>query len=139
MDLTQVAKLLLQVGQGDFQGLPGVDLAWAAGIFEGEGTIVIHPRKNGKGDEYFAVILAVAMTDEDVVRRFHEVVGVGKFYGPYLRDTKEGNPKKPLFKWTTAAYEPARIVLEALMPFLGVRRKEQARKALSAIEHHSQL
>jgi hypothetical protein len=49
-------------------------IAWAAGLFEGEGTIV---------DSAGPVQLRVKMTDLDVLERLLDVFGVGEIYGPY--------------------------------------------------------
>jgi hypothetical protein len=49
-----------------------VEIAWAAGLFEGEGCVTEINRR-------FA--LAVKNTDEEVIR-FDEIVGLGRMYGP---------------------------------------------------------
>jgi hypothetical protein len=48
-------------------------IAWAAGLFEGEGTIV---------DSTGSVQLRVKMTNLDVLERLVDVFGVGEIYGP---------------------------------------------------------
>jgi hypothetical protein len=55
------------------------EIAWAAGLFEGEGCIS-YIRPWGREPDIQA---ALAMTDEDVVRRFDEIVDRGRVYGPY--------------------------------------------------------
>jgi hypothetical protein len=93
-------------------------LAWLAGLYEGEGCCTL------QGKSYS---VRIAMTDEDVVLRARDVAGVGTVYGPY--DRGEGN--KPIWTWDcneTASY----AVLVALWPWLGVRRKADATRA---IEH----
>jgi hypothetical protein len=84
---------------------------WAAGLFEGEGCFTI---KRGR---YPAALLS--MTDEDVIRDFHETVGFGRMYGPFPYK----NPKwKPCWKWTTtnaAEFEP---FAELMAPHMGARR-----------------
>jgi len=47
------------------------DIAWAAGIFEGEGSF--HQTKSGSPQA------KVKMADRDVVERFYEIVGFGHF------------------------------------------------------------
>ena len=69
--------------------------AWAAGIFEGEGTIVIFgPTKRQRS-------LSVSMTDEDVIRRFAAVVGVA-LLSEYVASRKYRNalawPKRQKFE-----------------------------------------
>jgi hypothetical protein len=55
------------------------EIAWAAGLFEGEGCISHMQRGSG-----LDLQIALAMTDEEVVRRFDAVVDRGRVYGPYL-------------------------------------------------------
>jgi hypothetical protein len=66
------------------------DLAWAAGLFEGEGYVEHRPNGCGRTTRG----LGLAMTDLDVVERFQKVVGVGAVRGPY---TNRRN--KPLYVW----------------------------------------
>jgi hypothetical protein len=51
-----------------------IEIAWAAGLFEGEGTIVIAGNNGIKGCR---IQLAVEMVDEDVVRKFARIAGFG--------------------------------------------------------------
>lgn len=94
------------------------ELAWAAGIIEGEGTLHATGRRN--------VVVAVVMTDEDVLRRLREVLGVGSITGPYLR--REGT--KPQWHWTVSCARHVAAVVMTLYPLLHERRREQARAVL---------
>ena len=50
------------------------------------------------GGRYTEVCVEVNMTDEEVIRKLHTVVGVGKVYGPYRADA---NPnRQPIWRWT---------------------------------------
>lgn len=88
--------------------------AWAAGLFEGEGSVI-----NAAGR------LSVKMTDEDVVRRLHSIVG-GRVYGPYSYDTQvDGSVRKPAWMWVSDGADPGAI-LRRWWPWLGARRRERA-------------
>jgi hypothetical protein len=63
-----------------------LDIAWAAGLFEGEGTIV---------DSTGSVQLRVKMTDLDVLEKLFDVFGVGGIYGPYESGSRDGRVRKP--------------------------------------------
>jgi hypothetical protein len=68
-----------------------VEIAWAAGLFDGEGTATICGGQRR---------LAVKMADEESVRRFHAAIGVGKVYGPYEHRTatlRDGSLAAPPF------------------------------------------
>src|ERR1700691_3962032 len=87
-------------------------LAWAAGLFEGEGCFSV-----GHGNPF----AQLAMTDRDIVERFHSIMGVGKIYTQTNR-TPAGNLGKTTYIWR-AQNIPAFIhVAELLAPFLGERR-----------------
>jgi hypothetical protein len=91
-------------------------IAWAAGLFEGEGSMT---ESGGRLD------IRVKMTDEDVVRRFADVMECGKVYGPYKYDYRDGSKRKPHWVWVALSYE-AFEVLELLWPWLCTRRRAQA-------------
>ena len=100
------------------------DIVWAAGLFEGEGSITHaanYPHKKQ---------LSIGMTDKDVMERFVDVVGHGKLYGPYCYK-KSGN-RKPYWQWK--AYKSSEIlrILKMFLPHFGKRRAE---KAIEAINH----
>jgi hypothetical protein len=59
------------------------EVAWAAGLFEGEGCLTI---TSGQP------VMRLNSTDEDAPQRFYEIVGAGKVYGPYPRKP----PRKPV-------------------------------------------
>ena len=94
-------------------------LEWAAGLFEGEGTILIRKRPEDQ------IAVSLTSTDEDVVVEFCKVVGQGKVYGPYSYDTV----RKPFWKWN-ADGEKAAFVLRSICPYLLSRRMSRATEAL---------
>jgi hypothetical protein len=103
--------------------------AWAAGLFEGEGTVTYSPRTEGRK---MSRRVAIGMTDPDVLRRFHEVVGVGHLNGPYhRRSTKTGKPIRSVWTWTCGRWTELEPLLERLEPFLGQRRGAAVRKVLA--------
>jgi hypothetical protein len=93
-------------------------IAWAAGLFEGEGTIV---------DSTGSVQLRVKMTDLDVLEKLLDVFGVSAIYGPYESGSRDGHVRKPHWIWVYT--EPfVRKVFEAMAPWLGARRIARARE-----------
>lgn len=104
-------------------------IAWAAGVFEGEGSF-----HAGRG-----VGMKVAMTDEDVVRRFADVMG-WRVYGPYLQ--KESRPgwskaRKPIFHARVDNFEQVQAAIAMFWPWLGVRRRSRAAELLLSIPRTS--
>ena len=109
------------------RGVSREQLAWASGLFEGEGSFTVQNR--GK---YVSIVAELAMTDEDRVRQFHSIIGVGNV-------TKHTNPikdyYKPVFTWKTGSFEGVQSVIAALWFWLGPRRKARAKEIL-AIYHN---
>jgi hypothetical protein len=101
-------------------------MAWAAGLFEGEGTVrAVSNQKH----PYASIRLQLRMTDEDVVKRFAEVVGCLRVNGPYTnRDGSLGN--KPMWYWQTSRQDEVKRILIDFWPYLGKRRQAQAQEAL---------
>ena len=87
------------------------NIAWLAGLLEGEGSFLFHRGKS--------LVISMAMTDEDVVRRAQQIACIGGVYGPYVRG--EFKPQW-VFRCTDSATSYALMV--AILPWLGTRRRE---------------
>lgn len=97
-----------------------IDLAWLAGLFEGEGCIgLCHQGRP---------TLQIGMTDQDVVRRAHTVAGVGKVREKALLH-RSG---KRFWVWSVGRCDEAASLLELLLPMLGQRRSKRAREVLES-------
>lgn len=103
------------------------DLAWAAGLFEGEGTIV------QRAASPWLWQLSVASTDKDVVTTFHRVIGIGKFYGPYgaVNGTNARRVHhKPYWKWQLSDKLGIIEFGNKLLPYMHARRAARLRECL---------
>jgi hypothetical protein len=89
------------------------DIAWAAGLYEGEGTAT---QSGGRPR------LAVKMYDPEPLYWFHEVVGYGKVYGPYDRKV-EGEVVSTYYTWVAQRPAEAWEVAQMLYPWLSMKRK----------------
>ena len=106
-----------------------IDVAWAAGLFEGEGCIHL-ARPTAKRVQ---PRLEIRMTDQDVLERFCQVVERGSVQSrPY---DQAPNSLKRVWKWGVYDCEGARHVLNLIWPHLGKRRKKKAEEVLHAIRH----
>lgn len=94
-------------------------LAWAAGLFEGEGSIF-----GSKSSS--SIIVAIAMTDKDVLDKFASVIGLPIS----VIARKKTNKHKQVYEWRTAKYEYSQAVVAMLWPWLCSRRREQAKTLL---------
>lgn len=97
--------------------MTGVEIAWVAGIFEGEGTIGFSNASS--------VQVQVRMSDEDIVRRLKDVTGLGHVTGPYGGIGRN----KPLWCWHVGAKRDVARLLLAVCPLLGARRRERVAEA----------
>ena len=97
-----------------------VDIAWATGLYEGEGTCAISNNSH--------VIVQLSMTDSEPVKRFHQIVGVGAVY-----TYQPPSPRKLVYRWQTQKSDEVVKVLTMLIDsgYLGPRRLEQAERVLT--------
>jgi hypothetical protein len=102
------------------------ELAWAGGLFEGEGCFSVNRDKRGRG--YIYPVAAVEMTDEDSVRRFAAAVGFGVVNGPYAHWAK-----KQSWRWQAFGFERTQALLAMLWPWLGIRRRAKGAEVLKCV------
>jgi hypothetical protein len=95
---------------------PRSELAWAAGLIEGDGSIVLAP----EGPR-----LQVRLTDQDVLEHLRNVLG-GSVYGPYrqkeLRTVGWDYPRKQFWIWALTGPRVERAC-QLIEPWLGQRRR----------------
>lgn len=93
------------------------ELAWAAGLFDGEGTVAIYNVNDGGTWQCY---LRLCMLDEECIRRFYEIAGEGR-----LSKRKKPNSgcRHALWEWR-ASFIQADRVLEKLSPYLVSKAKQ---------------
>jgi len=103
------------------------DVAWVAGIVEGEGCITWNTGGLNKvtGERYGTPNVQMSMSDKDVVARVANILK-SNLKGPY--DKGLGN--KPQW-FTCAGGQKAASWLMTLYPFLGERRRAKAAEVLA--------
>jgi len=97
--------------------------AWLAGLYEGEGTLY---RQTDARNGSVSYHLRLPMTDEDTVRRAHEIAGVGYVYALPRRQVGW----KPQWVWVVRRRDDIAHVIRDLLPWLGNRRATDARRFL---------
>src|SRR4051812_31169507 len=80
------------------------EVAWAAGLFEGEGSIFIHRD---------TIRMQLGTCDLDVLERFHRIMGCGRIFGPEVRRP----PHRPLWRWIVAKQSEIPQASALLEPF----------------------
>lgn len=109
-----------------------IDIAWAAGLYEGEGTChsgygTYRSKAGKKYDRKTPTYqLRIGMTDIEPLERFKDTFGFGLINGPY----QSSKSTKDLWVFSVTGYEKTQAILAAVWPWLSPRRQEQARKCL---------
>lgn len=103
-------------------------LPWAAGLFEGEGSIQRQSVTRWQ--------LTLSSTDVDVLLAFAKVVGCGKAYGPYDQKNRrvDGGPCKPYWRWVCSDKQGILTVAKRLMPYLGERRAGRMLECVTEVQ-----
>jgi hypothetical protein len=104
------------------------ELAYAAGLFEGEGTFTMGRPGVGGGRQLHAVI---KMTDREPLEAFQEAVGFGPLTGPFERNYSHSSGWKPIFVWRVGSREQVQALIALLWPWLSPRRRQRARELLT--------
>jgi hypothetical protein len=113
--------------------------AWAAGLFEGEGTVGAYwnPRKWTRADgtvtltRQCRIAASVVMTDDEPLRSFFAIVGVGNVTGPYVRGAR---PKeRPFYCWRVTNSTGVRKVFRLIGPYLSSRRRAQFENSITTV------
>ena len=99
------------------------DIAWATGLFEGEGSININPSRQ------WCASLQLAMSDKDILDRFQSI------FGGYIYDKKKQQPHhKKMWTWQVASAADVKKVLLQMLPLLGHRRAYKALNTLDLLD-----
>jgi len=103
-----------------------IELAWLAGLLEGEGSFALRPAGKGVNSPRNLPWTKVAMTDLDVIHKAHRVAGFGRV------STAKPDAKGCIMHiWESADRELVPDLLRRLLPHMGNRRGERIREVLA--------
>ena len=118
------------------------DIAYIAGLFDGEGSIYfakrIEKKKKHKGKGYRTsmsqrISMEITMTDENVIRWVHEILGVGTVVRkPRKGFRKDGTKYLMQYKWR-CTFRDAYQVCRLIWPW----SKTKLQKVEKIIDHYS--
>jgi len=111
--------------------------AWAAGLFDGEGSSYLLKHRTHPG--YFVGELAVTQSSlvgsPEVLRRFSIVVEAGYIAGPFA----QRNARMDVYRWKAGARDDVERVLAELWPWLGEVKRAQAQRVLDVVHAQAAL
>ena len=96
-----------------------VEIAWAAGILDGEGHFGVH--RGHTRMNRFMVQIRVRMTHKETIQRLQSILG-GAVGGPY-QDSRHAT-WLPIWTWTAGNRAHQAYVVRLLRPHLVTRRKQ---------------
>jgi hypothetical protein len=110
------------------------EIAWLAGLLEGEGCFHLKTRGPVKkdGTRYIGPVVDVNMTDEDVIRKLRDITGVGNVQGPYSVSRKEN--WKPIWRWAVQKRSDALMIMKLVRDHMCERRRSKIDEILSTFE-----
>ena len=109
------------------------DVAWAAGLLEGEGCFSICHRKSAKWD-HKTVAVHCEMTDEDTIQKLLSVFKVGTINQRLSMKRNDGRIRKDTWIWSVQNHSGIELVLKSVHPYLSKRRTQKAEELLEYIE-----
>ena len=92
------------------------ELAWAGGLFSGEGCTAINTKSQG-----IQIVICQKYSPE-VLYRFLNAVKIGKVYGPYNQ----------VWSYQVSNFKDVQAIIAMLWPWLSEMKKEQATKSFRA-------
>ena len=104
----------------------GIEQAWAAGFFDGEGSCNLN-----KTDRFHRGLqITIQQNDPEVLKRFHMAVGgAGRVCGPYQRKRPGTNP---FWAYQCSEVKECQAVIRVLTPYLSSPKLRQINAMLSA-------
>lgn len=108
-----------------------LELAWLAGLLEGEGSFMMS-RNIVSGTTYLYPKIVINMTDYDVVKRTADLFRNNVYKIPKSDNPKYGykKPRKQAWRAQVSGAKAA-MLMEAILPLMGERRAERIQSILS--------
>lgn len=102
-----------------------IDLAWAAGLIDGEGCICILKRPpqataRGKSHNYY-ILVKVSMGDSKAIKRLYEIFKLGSLH---MNIKQKGNKFWNKYHVWTCVQRDCQIVLNMIKPYAITKKRE---------------
>ncbi|MBU8920975.1 MAG: hypothetical protein KOO63_03860 [Bacteroidales bacterium] len=103
-----------------------VDIAWAAGFFEGEGCF------SSTGGKRPAPDASVCGTDKETIDKFHQIMG----FGTLTVADKSKYGWKTMYTWHAHGFEKFQATVAILWPHLSPRRKKRIQELMADVKQY---
>lgn len=108
-----------------------LEVAWCAGLFDGEGSVYL--LKHGTHPGYSVLEAGITQSSgsglPEVLERFRSCLGIGRIYGPYAAP----DGYAPVYRWKAHRQVDIKRVIESLRRHLGPVKLQQAETAITAV------
>lgn len=110
-----------------------VELAWAAGFFDGEGYVGV--RRDKRPGRSLTLQIGIEQVDERPLLRFIKAVGwTGR---PSLRPARRAPNRRPIYR-IVMGHEDTVATMLAVWPYLSEPKREQLLRAAEEVDDASQ-
>jgi hypothetical protein len=108
------------------------ELAWAAGFFDGEGTVYLHHNRTERTGSWAR--LTVMQNDPQALARFQGAVyGLGTLHGPYTR-SQPGRTNNPFWSLHAASWRDTQAIAALLWTWLSPVKRSQVRSVFARMK-----
>lgn len=107
------------------------EIAWVAGLLEGEGYF----SRSANRVKWNRYEVGCGMTDEDVIRKLHRHLGVGRV----VEQRRQRPSWKPVWRWLTNKNAEVYAICAAIHPFMGKRRRTRIEDIMRGINRERSL
>ena len=121
--------------QSRIGSLTETEIAWLAGLLEGEGCFSLD-RPGGKNSRYRAFRISLASTDQDVIETVHRLTGAGRIETMWA--TVRAENQKTAYRWALNRRDHVRLLIDRTLPYLHERRRTKASALLTAMKEYEE-
>ena len=106
--------------------------AWAAGLFDAEGSTSLSDHRSHAGYKYAEATVTQSSPGPipEELERFAHVVGLGRVYGPYEQE----GATELVYRWRAQQVDEIRRVIHLLQSWLGLVKRQQAFRCLAVVD-----
>ena len=112
--------------------LSETEIAWIAGILEGEGYFGIDNRSKDRYEVSKsppAPFIKISMVDEDIIQRLSKLLDKS-YFSPSRKTVKD----KQVYTLHIGEKEKVLFILQKILPYMGVRRGERITECISHLQ-----